>query len=546
MKPRWRRLQPALCFLFLPLVASPQQGPLTVRGKVQVDDLAPFLLPPRPGIGGETPLHLSDVIQRVLANDPDLQISRILRQEADYTVTAAKGYYDPTVGLQAYHSHAITPIASVIGGAASGKLTQNEFAANPVLNGSSPWLGSTYNLTFSNSRLVNDSTFATLNPQYPTALTLNLTQPLLRGLRFDTGRYNIQVARKNTSLSQEQLRQRIIEVVTQAIQAYWEVDYALNNLQVQTEAVRLARQQYDSNRRQADQGVLAPIDVIAAQTQVANFEQNALLSQQALTAAENNLKMLMLPDRGDPLWSTSLLPETELDPHTIVPTFDAAVEQALTHRPELSENLINLEVNSLTQKLNQENTRPRIDGFATLTASGLAGAPQTFSGFPGFSFSGSLPPILVGSWGQSLSNIAAGNFTTAKVGVQLSFPLHNRTAEANLALAGAERRRLEVTRSQIAMAVEADVRNALQSITSARARYDAAVLTSRSADEQYASEQRQFQEGTSTVFLVLQRQTDLISARSREVRARADLAESIANLDRATARTLDTHQISVQ
>jgi outer membrane protein TolC len=71
------------------------------------------------------------------------------------------------------------------------------------------------------------------------------------------------------------------------------------------------------------------------------------------------------------------------------------------------------------------------------------------------------------------------------------------------------------------------------------------MLASRSADEQYTSEQRQFQAGTSTVFLVLQRQTDLITARSREIRARADLAESVANLDRATARTIDAHQITL-
>ena len=95
------------------------------------------------------------------------------------------------------------------------------------------------------------------------------------------------------------------------------------------------------------------------------------------------------------------------------------------------------------------------------------------------------------------------------------------------------------------MAIEADVRNSLQTLDSARARYDAAMVASRSAEEQYQSEQRQFQAGTSTVFLVLQRQTDLITARSREIRARADVAESVAGVDRATARTMEAHQISV-
>jgi HAE1 family hydrophobic/amphiphilic exporter-1 len=156
-----------------------------------------------------------------------------------------------------------------------------------------------------------------------------------------------------------------------------------------------------------------------------------------------------------------------------------------------------------------------------------------------------LPPILNGTYGQSLSNLTSGNFATAKIGVQVSLPLRNRTAEANLAVAVVEKRRLEVLRGQLEMTIEADVRNALGLANSARARYDAAIEASRYAQEQYDSEQRQFQAGTSTVFLVLQRQTDFIAARSREVRARADLAESLANLDRATARTIDTYQISL-
>ena len=96
------------------------------------------------------------------------------------------------------------------------------------------------------------------------------------------------------------------------------------------------------------------------------------------------------------------------------------------------------------------------------------------------------------------------------------------------------------------MAVEADVRNALQAATASRARLDAAGIARQSAEEQYASEQRQFQAGTSSVFLVLQRQTDLITARNREVRAHADFAEALANLDRATASTIEARGIKLQ
>ena len=70
--------------------------------------------------------------------------------------------------------------------------------------------------------------------------------------------------------------------------------------------------------------MLAPVDVAAAQTQVATFEQSALTAQQSLTAAENNLKTIMLPNREDPMWDVSIVPDTEVDTRmAIVPLRDA-------------------------------------------------------------------------------------------------------------------------------------------------------------------------------------------------------------------------------
>ena len=551
-----------------PAQAQPTPNP---PASVQIEPLKEVEIKPRAGILGQTLISLPQIIERVLENDRDLEISRIALEEAGYNVSAAAGAYDPVAGFRAYRTRSVFPIASLIGGAADGKLTQQELNGTPQIGGLSPWMGGSYTANFVNSRQLTDSQFATLNPQYPNSISLNLSQPLWRGLRFDENRHRLQVARKNKQLSAEQFRQRVIEIVTQAIGAYWELDFAWRNLDVQSEAVRLAERQYASNRRQAEQGLLAPIDVVAAQTQVATFEQNLFAAQQALTQAENGLKSMMLANRNDLLWSTGLIPETQPNLSVAVPSLEEALQHALKARPELAESAISLEMNKLDARLSEEQAKPRIDAFANLTAAGLAGRPlppgpnpftagtdtligrlnqlSELAGLPAvppISFgSNGVPPIFLGSYGQSLSNLAAGNFPSAQVGLQISFPLRNRTAMAQAASSAAEGRRLRALRDQIEMAVEADVRNAVQLVTSAQSRLDAAVLARRSAEEQYASEQRQFQAGTSTVFLVLERQTGFITARSREVRSRADLGEAIANLDRATARTIEAQKITV-
>ena len=206
-------------------------------------------------------------------------------------------------------------------------------------------------------------------------------------------------------------------------------------------------------------------------------------------------------------------------------------------------------MNGLDVRLARENTHPRIDAFANVTSAGLSGfaippgSNPILALLPG---GGQIPALFSGGYSQSLDNLLHATFPTLQVGVQVSFPIRNRTAEAQSAIARAEGRRLDKVKDQVAMAVEADVRNALQATAATRARLDAAAIARQSAEEQYASEQRQFQAGTSSVFLVLQRQTDLITARNREVRAHADFAEALANLDRATATTIEARGIKVQ
>jgi HAE1 family hydrophobic/amphiphilic exporter-1 len=538
-----RQAAKAAAAILLLAIAVPVSFGQVSEQPSKLQPLPEMRLAARVGIEGETDLSLKEAIERVLAGDPELEISRISFQQASHSAKGAEGYYAPVFKLDSSKSHTVTPMASIM--TSSGKLTSTEFAFSPAISGFSRWLGSSYNLSFSDSRQTNDSTFTTLNPQYPSSLSLTFTQPLLRDLRIDSGRRSLLVARKNRSLSGQKFRQRTIERVTQAIQYYWELVFAWQNLQVQKEAVRLAMEQYDSNRRQAEQGVLAPIDVVAAQTQVATYRQSLAAAQQILTVSENNLKQMMMSTTDSDLWNKALIPQTDLSLDFSSPSLRDAVDKAMADRPELAESLINIDINGIDARFYKNQTKPQISAYTTVTASGLAGAEQPssfpFGNFPG----GSVAANLVGDNSQSLHNLWSRNYPAVRVGVQISLPFSNRTAQENAAVTFLEGKRLQVVKKQMEMYVEADVRNALEQLNASRARYDAARMASGAAAEQYESEQRQYQAGTSTMFLVLQRQTSMISARSSEARARADLAEAIANVERATASTLEAHQIKL-
>jgi HAE1 family hydrophobic/amphiphilic exporter-1 len=531
---------------------------------------ADFAPSPRIGIVSQREISLAETIAMVLANDKDIDSSRLMRDEAVYNVAGARGHFDPILGFSGNDQKQVSPATSILSGSVDGKLTSKVWTIDPFVSGSLPGTGATYRLDFSSSRQLSDSTFLSLNPQYPTSLNLNVTQPLWRGLRFDDNRHRLQVAKKNKTLSDEQFRQKVIEIVTQTAAAYWDLDYAVRDYQAQLDAVKLAGQQKESNIRQMQQGVLAPIDVVAAETQVATFEQQFYQAQDTLTRAENTLKQLMAGGRADVLWSTGLTPTTKVNTEYPLGALEEEVNAALKKRPEVAQARISGEVNALDTRLYKDQTKPQLDFVGQFSASGFAGlqapptanpitasfeplinqlnALSTIAGLPPINFSSSSasPALLVGGYGQSLNNLASGVYPTVQVGVQMSLPIRNRTANANLGVSLAEGKRLKNQQTIVELAVVSDVRNSAQGLAAAEARFQAASRARDSAEEQYQSEQRQFKAGTSTLFLVLQRQTDMIAARQRELRAQADVGQAIANLERATGEILEKQKIELK
>ena len=267
----------------------------------------------------------------------------------------------------------MTPVSSLIGGSASGSLTQKDTSGGPQFSGLIPHTGGTYQVGLSARRVVTDNNFVTLNPQFPTALTFNLTQPLWRGLRIDQNRSRIEIARKNQQITDDQFRQRVIEVAAQAERAYWDLVFAARNLDVQMEGVDSARQQVGSNRRMAEQGILAPIDVVEAETQLATLEQNLYAAQEALTRAENALKSLILPDRSSILWATAWIPEEPPVADVKIEPLADVVNEALANRPELAQIRATAEINEINTRLSRDQLKPQVDFVAVYTSSGLAG-----------------------------------------------------------------------------------------------------------------------------------------------------------------------------
>ena len=548
-------------------------------------------LPPMPnltrlGVTSDNTLTLSmtDAIKLALENNNDIEIARDDVRFAETQLRSLQGIYDPFLSFTPQIDKRVTPVQNIFaGGGASGQVSNTVLSVAPTLSKSFSTGGGDYQLSFSNSRTKTSAANSTLNPYYSSNLSLTFTQPLWRDRSIDNNRRQIRIQKKRLEQSDADFRLRTISVISQVQQAYWELVFALRDQQNQLANLNLSRENLRRVEAQIAVGTKAPLERAEVQTELANRESTLLQSVQNVSIAENNLKQLLFKDPSTPQWSAQITP-------TDTPKFDAtpvnledALKEARDNRPELRRLRLQNDINQIDVRYFKNQTKPQLDLVSTFATTGLAGNPATTSVAPGtllpiidgdpatdpsafllsqiqdiqrragFPVATSplaatpnlAPSALVGGYGQTLRNLFNFNTYNVIVGVSVQLPLKNRTAEANLAGARIQGEQLAASMRSQDQIIEVDVRNAAQAVETSRRRVLAARDARTNAEMQLEGEQRLYQVGRSTTFLLFQRENALTNARNAELRAETDYNKALADLQRATSTTLRANNVVV-
>ena len=270
----------------------------------------------------QKPLSLNEAIALALENNKDIEVTRQNVRIAEFDLQSASGFYEPKFTGQTYYERATVPNISFF---QPERYKRNDefFCRKRRIQGVYSEIRNGFRCdVINNQRVGSDNPISIISPQYNSGLTFSVTQPLFRGRTFDQPRRTIEIAKRNLSLTDTQFRQRSIEIIATVQRAYWDLTYALRNLQVQRDGVKDAKDQLEHNRRLVDEGQLAPIDIVAAETQVANLEHAVYDALEIVDRAENNLKNLIAQNKNDSIWSESIVPtdSVELDaPRTTLP-----------------------------------------------------------------------------------------------------------------------------------------------------------------------------------------------------------------------------------
>jgi outer membrane protein len=542
---------------------------------------------------GKLEISLQDTVELALENSMDIVVQRYNPWFADVGILKAKagGFGGATPGAAFGGSNANTPLLNfdpVITTTLSID-DRNIPVNNPLTSGTGTGLSSLARLTLHattfNTQLVqgfqtgttfftawdntrNSSTSAAnlFNPSVTSTIFVGFQQQLLNGFGRSVNTRNIRIAKNNRKIADWAFTQQAITTVTNTITAYWELVFARENVKVQQQAVTVAEKLYNDNKKQLEIGTMAPLDVTRAESELATNRQNLIVAQTLHLQNQQILKNAISKNPLAPnLVNVEIIP-TDLPqrPEAIeASSFEEAAKEAFAKRPELQEEALNLLNSDIDVKATRNALLPTALLSAQYSSVGLAGnqskfTTKTVAGAPVVDANGNpvagdfLPAtqftpngILPAGFTDALSSVFHNNFPDYQVSLNVTIPIRNRSAQADNQRAILTQRQLEAILQQLKNAALLDVRNTYIALTQDRAQVDAASKARELQQQTFNAEQKKYQLGASTVYLVIQTQRDLIQAQGTELRALANLVEAKANYERAVGRTLEVNRVTI-
>jgi outer membrane protein TolC len=419
-------------------------------------------------------------------------------------------------------------------------LVANGFNANAGLVQSFA-TGAQVNLAFNNTHQSLNATDTNYNPYTGSSLGLTVTQPLLRGFGPALNTRFIRIAANDRKINTLLFHQQLIATVYGVIRLYTDFVALYEDVKVKQETLAAAEKLYSDTKAQVDEGTLAPVEMTRANAQVFATRQDLINSRGVLEEQQAILKNLLTrTGNADPeVQAATVIPTDALDipeKEEIRPIQDLFTE-ALAQRPDLGQASLQIENSQIGLKGAQDATRPEVDLVGLLQSNGLAGPLNPAAPMA--------PAPFTGGYGTVLDQLFTTKYPTYEIGVQVTVPIHNRIAEADLARDELQIKQSEVRLRQLQNQARLEVEDAIIAIRRARSSYDAAVQARRYQQESLEAEQARYEVGASTAFFVIQYESLLAQAKSTEVAAKSAYVKARAALERATGSILEAHQISL-
>ena len=496
---------------------------------------AGWLAPPAQAQQREMELSLREATAFALQGNLNIQIAGLEPRIREAQVAAEEGIFDIQLHASATVSDSrllsTSPFFRELVG--DGSVAQDNTQEQSIgfgLSRLNHW-GGTYGVELSEIRLEStrrapdtaEDSPITSNTYNTAELQLKVTQPLLKNFGSQVTNNRIVIAQNNLSVSQEDFRQQITDVTAQVQEAYWDLVFRRQDLEVRRQQRALAEQLLDQIRKQVAVGTLAPIEVLQAETEIARVEERILVADNTLRATEDRLKRIMNFSLLGEYADAVLLPVD-------APSYDARainqeeqIRQALEQRVDLLQAKLMLENQRVTLIFNENQALPTLDLETSLRVNGVG---KNFD--------------------DHLGEFDPGQRHRWDISLQFSRPLGNRQAKNRITQSRLAIRQQMLRIQDLEEEIIRQVRAAVRDVMTHAQRVRVSRVSSQLAQRQLEAEEKKLQVGLSTVFTVLEFQEDLSVERSKEINALTDHLQALVRLEAVKNTLLSSYNITLQ
>ena len=472
-------------------------------------------------------ISIDEAVALALENNLDLQVDRIAPQIRDLNVAEARTGYTPVFRTNIDWNDQTQPPASLLAGNAS-QIVGNNSSYDFGFGGLNQW-GGNYNVAFNNARATTNNIFTNFNPQLASNVSASYTQPLLRNFKIDGTRQQLLVSQKNREISDVQLQQSIALTARNVKNAYYDMMYSVGNLNVQRQSLELAQQSLKDNRARVEIGTMAPIDIVQAEAEVAQREESVILAEAAISRAEDRLRALVFNPSSPDFWRLRIEPTEQVQFRPMPVDTDGAVAAALQKRTDLNQSRKQLEAVDVNIRYFKNQTLPDVNASLTYFAQAIGGT--SFIRDPSSGFPGTVVGELEKSYPSTLGTMFSGDFPTWTLQFQVAYPIGQATAEASLARARLQDQQSRRQLQSQELLVATQIREFARQVQTNTKRVEATRASRVLAERRLEAEEKKFQAGMTTSFLVFQAQRDLNQARNNELQALVDYVKSTVDFE---------------
>jgi len=483
-------------------------------------------------VEGKLRLSLRDAVVLTLENNSLIRVQETQVESSKFTLLGLHSPFDPVVTSSYNITGTIAPPVSQLQGTGGSNVNVKSTTKFGQINYSQTFeTGTNVQAGFNNNNSSTNNSFYLYNPFITSALTFQFTQPLLRNGGLLANQAPLIIARRNLQQSRATFEAEVNNNILQAVGQYWAVVEAHGSLDVARSSMDAAEATYKRDKRALELGALPPLDIYRSESQVASRRVQVIQSEYALKQAEDALRMTIGAYQDANFQALDIELTEKPDPEGEMRTIDAAtaLQAALAKRPEFDATRAALANDQTRIRLAHNHLLPELDLVGSYSSNGVGG-----TGLPGQAASSS-----------SLSQLFGFGYPAYQAQLSLTLPLRNRAAKAELGSALVSRRNDLYSDRQLREQVALDVSNAVHQLEQAKLTIVAGKEALDLANKTMASEQRKYELGSGTIFLVLEAQTEVAAAQQTLLQAEVGYQLAVAGVDHATGELLEPYHVQI-